>query len=230
MRAVRMRIQSARAETLRTGLLVFGRGEDPLGVRFDRAHERIRDQDAVMQVERLAVGIAAGRAADFDEFLDFGVPDRQIDGGRATAQRALGDREGEDVHDADEGHDAGGFAVFADFLADRAQIAPIGADAPTLGGEPDIFVPEIDNAFQRVVGLVQEAGDRQAAIRAAIGEHRGCRHEPHFADIVVEALGVGGVVSVIGGDAGEEVLIAFAGEQIAVVQRGAAEIGQERVA
>ena len=41
---------------------------------------------------------------------------------------------------------------------------------------------------------------------------------------------MGGVVSVIGGDAGEEVLIAFAGEQIAVVQRGAAEIGQQGVA
>ena len=39
-----------------------------------------------------------------------------------------------------------------------------------------------------------------------------------------------GVVAVVAGDAGEQVLVALARQQIAVVQRGAAEIGQQRVA
>jgi hypothetical protein len=38
---------------------------------------------------------------------------------------------------------------------------------------------------------------------------------------------VRGIVAVIGGDAGEQVLIALAGKQIAVVERGAAEIGEQ---
>ena len=41
---------------------------------------------------------------------------------------------------------------------------------------------------------------------------------------------MGLVVTVIRGDAGEEVLIALAGQQIAVIQRGAAEIREQRVA
>ena len=183
-----------------------------------------------MQVERLAIGIAAGGAADFDEFLDLRVPDGEIHRRRAAAQRALGDGEGEGVHDADEGDDAGGFAVLADFFADGAQIAPVGADAAALGGEPDILVPEADDAFEGIRRFVEEAGDRQAAIRAAVGEDGSGRHEPHFGDIVIQALGVGGIVPVIGGDAGEEVLVAFAREQIAVIQGGAAEIGQQGVA
>ena len=39
-----------------------------------------------------------------------------------------------------------------------------------------------------------------------------------------------GVVGVGRGDAGEQVLVAFAGQQIAVAQRVLAEIGQQRVA
>ena len=39
-----------------------------------------------------------------------------------------------------------------------------------------------------------------------------------------------GVVAVIAGDAGEQVLVALAGHQVAVIQRGAAEIGQQGIA
>ena len=39
-----------------------------------------------------------------------------------------------------------------------------------------------------------------------------------------------GVVGIGRGDAREEILVAFAGQQIAVVQRVLAELGQERVA
>src|SRR3546814_2281535 len=39
-----------------------------------------------------------------------------------------------------------------------------------------------------------------------------------------------GVVGIGGGDAGEEILIGFAGEEIAVLQRLLAEIGEQRVA
>src|SRR3546814_14169928 len=77
---------------------------------------------------------------------------------------------------------------------------------------------------------VEIAGDRQAAAGAAVREHRGRGHEPQLRDIVVEALGMIGVVGIGGGDAGEEILIGFAGEEIAVRQRLLAELGEQRVA
>ncbi len=183
-----------------------------------------------MQVERLAVGIAARGLPHLDEFLDLGMRDREIDRGRAAPQRALRDRERQAVHHADEGDDARGLAVLPDLLADRAQIAPVAADAAALGGEPDILVPEPDDALETVGGLVEEAGDRQAAVGAAIGQHGRRRHEPEPADIVVEALRVAGIVAVIAGDAREQILVALARQQVAVIQGGAAEFGQQRVA
>ena len=159
----------------------FGREQRPFLVGLDRAHERVGDQDAVMQVQRLAVRIAAGRAADLDELLDLGMADRQVDRRRAAAQRALGDRQGQRVHHADERHDAGGLAVRADLLADRAQVAPVGADAAAARRQPDVLVPQADDAVQAVGGLVQEAGDRQAALGAAVRQHRRRRHEPQLA-------------------------------------------------
>ncbi len=41
---------------------------------------------------------------------------------------------------------------------------------------------------------------------------------------------MGGVVAVEAGNAGEQILVALAGHQIAIVERGAAEIGQQRIA
>ena len=146
----------------------FGTDQRPFLVVLDRAHEGVGDQEAVVQVQRLAVRIAAGRAADLDELLDLGMADRQVDRRRAAPQRALGDRQGQAVHHADEGNDAGGLAVLPDLLADRAQVAPVGADAAAPRGQPDILVPQADDALQRLSGLVQEAGDRQAAVGAAV--------------------------------------------------------------
>src|SRR3546814_15876675 len=85
--------------------------------------------------------------------------------------------------------DAGGLAVVADPLADRAQVAPVAADAAAARGQPDVLVPQPDDAVQAVAGLVEEAGDRPAARGAAVGEHRRRRHEPRPRDVVVEALG-----------------------------------------
>src|SRR3546814_12244168 len=51
-----------------------------------------------------------------------------------------------------------------------------------------------------------------------------------LAHIAVDALGVGGVVGIMAGDAGEQVLVGLAGQQVTVVQRGLAEIGEEAVA
>ena len=70
----------------------------------------------------------------------------------------------------------------------------------------------------------------KAAAGAAVRENGRGRHEPEPADIVVDALGVRGVVAVIARDAREEVLEALAGHQIAVGQGGATEIGDSRVA
>src|SRR3546814_1880577 len=104
--------------------------------------------------------------------------DVEIAGGRAAAERALADREGERVHHADEGDDAAGLAVEADRLADAAHAAPIGADAAAARGEPHILVPGADDALQAVGDGVQIAGDGKAATGAAIRQHGSRRHEP----------------------------------------------------
>src|SRR3546814_1775348 len=88
--------------------------------------------------------------ADLEKLLDLRVRDVEITGGRAAAQAALADREGQAVHHADEGNDAAGLAIEADRLADAADIAPIGADAAAAAGEPDILVPGADDALQAV--------------------------------------------------------------------------------
>jgi hypothetical protein len=72
-------------------------------------HELVGDGDAVVQVQGLAVEVAR-RLADLEELLDLRVVDVEIDGGRAAAQRALRDRQGQRVHHADEGDDARGLA------------------------------------------------------------------------------------------------------------------------
>ena len=208
---------------------VLGADQRPFLVGLDGAHEGVGDQEPMVQVERLAVGIAAGRPADLDELLDLGMVDRQVDGRRAAAQRALADRERERIHDADEGHDTGGLAVHADLLADRPEIAPVGADAAAARGEPDVLVPQADDAFERIVGLVQEAGDRQAALGAAVAQHRRRRHEPQIADVVVQPLGMAVVVGIGRGDAGEHLLIALIGQQVTVGEGGFAEDGEPGV-
>ena len=208
---------------------VLRRYQRPLLVVLDRAHEGVGDEKPVVEIERLAVGIAAGRAADLDEFLDLGMVDRQVAGSRSAAQRALADGEGERVHDADEWHHARGLAVHADLFADRTQIAPVGADAAATGRQPHVLVPEAHDAFEAVVGLVQEAGDRQATAGTAVAEHGGRRHEPEIADVVVEPLGMAIVVGIGRGDAREHVLIAFAGQEITVGESGLAESCQPGV-
>src|SRR3546814_15250653 len=65
------------------------------------------DEDAVVEIERLAVEVARG-FADLEKLLDLGMRDVEVAGGRAAAEAALRDREGERVHHADEGDDAAG--------------------------------------------------------------------------------------------------------------------------
>src|SRR3546814_4891662 len=168
MRAVRMRTQRSRAH-LADDRVVLRAGQAPLLVLLDRAHEGIADHDAVVQVQSLAVGVAAGWSAQLDELLDLGMRDRDVAVRRAAPQLALADRKGERIHDPTEGDDAGGLAVVADPLADRAKVAPVAADAAAARGQPDVLVPQPDAAVQAVAGLVEEAGDRQAARGAAVG-------------------------------------------------------------
>jgi hypothetical protein len=56
------------------------------------------------------------------------------------------------------------------------------------------------------------------------------RHEPEARDIIVDALGVLGIVGIGRGDAGEEILVGFAGQKVAVLQRLLAEVRQKRIA
>jgi len=139
------------------------------------------------------------------------VVDIQVTGGRSAAQRALADREGQAVHHADEGNDAAGLAALADFLANRADIAPIGADAAAIRGEPDILGPGVHNIIKTVAHLIEEAGNRQTAICTAIGQDRRRRHEPEVRHIVIKALGMVGIIGEGLRDAREHVLIGFTG-------------------
>jgi hypothetical protein len=183
----------------------------------------------VVKVEGLAVEVAAG-LPDLEELLDLGVRDVEVTGGRAAAERALADRKGERVHHAHERDDAAGLAVEPDRLADAADMAPIGADAAAAAGQPDVLVPGVDDAFEAVADAVEIAGDGQAAPGAAVRQNGGRGHEPQFGDVIVDALGMRLVVGIGAGDAGEQILVAFAGEQVAVAQRLLAELGQPLVA
>ena len=183
----------------------------------------------MVQVEGLAVEVTRG-FANFEEFLDFRVVDVEIAGSRTTAQRALADREGQRVHHADERNDAGSLSVLADFLADGADMAPIGADAAAIRGEPDILGPGLDNVVKRVANLIQEAGNRQAAICAAIRENWRGRHEPEIRHVVIDALGVILVVGKGFRDTGEHALIGFTRQEIAILKRLLAELGEVGIA
>ena len=129
----------------------------------------------------------------------------------------------------DEGNDARGLAGLHLF-ADGADLAPIGADAAAIGGQRHILVPGADDAVERIRDVVEEAGDGQAALGAAIGEDGRGRHEPELAHGVIKALGMAHIVGIGAGDAREHVLEAFARHQIAVGERGLAESGEQRVA
>ena len=178
--------------------LVLRRQQRPLLVRLHRAHERVGHQDAVVQVQRLAVRIAAGGAADLDELLDLGMPHRQIAPRPSRAAASPGEIASVRLSITRmNGITPRGLADRADLLADRAQVAPVGADAAALRGQPDVLVPQPDDALQAVGRLVQEAGDRQAALRAAVRQHRRRRHEPQLRHVVVDALRVAGVVAVV---------------------------------
>src|SRR3546814_9082304 len=80
------------------------------------------------------------------------------------------------------------------------------SEAAAARGEPHILVPGADDALQAVGDGVQIAGDGKAATGAAIRQHGRRRHEPELRDIVIEPLGVRGVVGIGRGDANEEVL------------------------
>ena len=95
-----------------------------------------------------------------------GMIDGQVNGRRTAAQTALADGQGERIHHADKWDDARSLAVGADLLADGPQIAPVGADAATLGGKPDILVPQVENTLQAVIGFVEETGNGKPPRRA----------------------------------------------------------------
>ena len=196
---------------------ILGRHQRPFLIRFHRAHEGIGDQHALMQVERLAIRITAGRATHFQEFFDFRVIHWQIASRRTTAERALGNRQRQAIHHANEGNNARGLAVAADLFANAGQIPPIGTDATTLGREPHILIPKPDNAIKAVRGFVEEAGNRQAASRATIGQNRCGRHEPKPRDIVINPLRMCRIIAISGCDSCKQILIGFAWQQITII-------------
>ena len=153
-----------------------------------------------------------------------------IAGRRTAAQRTLRNCERERIHHPHEGDDAAGLAIEADRFADPADIAPIGADAAALRGEPDVLVPGVDDAVEAVRHAVEIAGNRQAARGAAVRQHGRGGHEPQVRDIVVKPLRMFGIVGEVIGHTREQVLVAFARQQVTIGQRFLAEFGQQRIA
>src|SRR3546814_10649669 len=137
----------------------------------------------MMQVQRLAIEVAR-RFANLQKLLDLRVGANEITGRRAATQRALADRQRKRIHHADERNDAAGLAIEANRLANAAHIAPIGADAASARGKPDILVPGVDDALQAIINAVQITGDRQAPAGAAVRENRRRGHEPEARDII----------------------------------------------
>ncbi len=219
--------QAARIDSL-AHFVVLGRAQVERLAVAHRFHELVGDVDAVVQVQRLAVEVTR-RLADFEELFDLRMVHVQIDGGRAATQRALRNGQRQRVHHTDEGDDARRLAGTLDLFTDRADAAPIGADAAAVGGQLHVFVPDVLDTIEAVVDRVQEAGDRQAAIRAAVRQNRRGGHEPQLRHIVINALGMVGVVSEGGRDAGEHVLIGLARQQITVFEGLFAEICQQIV-
>ena len=209
---------------------ILGRHQRPFLIRFHSAHEGIWDQHALMEIKRLAIRITAGWATHFQEFFNLRVVHWQIASRRPTAERALGNRERQAIHHANEGNDARGLAVAANLFANAAQISPIGPDATALRCQPHILIPKPDNAIKAVRGFIEEAGNRQAASRAAIGQHGCGRHEPKPRDIVINSLRMCRIIAISGCDSCKQILIGFAGQQITIIKCSFAEIGQQRIA
>ena len=148
---------------------IVGLGADQVEVTIGPHgfHEVVGDVDAMMQVQALAVEIARG-LADFKEFFDLRMVHVEINSRRAATQRTLRDRQRQGIHHANEGDDATGVAIGTDLFTDRADAAPIGADATAIRGQPNIFVPRLDDAIKAVVHRIQEARDGQATLCPAV--------------------------------------------------------------
>ena len=182
----------------------------------------------MVQVQGLAVEVA-GRLADLEKLLDLRMVDVEIHRRRSPAQRPLADGQGQAVHHPYEGDDARGLARTLDLLPDGPHATPVGADATAVRRQEHVLVPGADNALKAVGHGIQEARDGQAAVGPAIGQDRRRRHEPQTGDVVIDPLGVLGIVGIGRGDPGKHVLIALTLEQITILQRGLAEVGQQGV-
>ena len=192
-------------------------------------HKGVGDRDAVMQVERLAIEVA-GRFADFQEFFDLGMMDVEIDRRGPAPQRTLADGQGQAVHDPDEGDDAAGLTCALDLFTYGADPAPIGANTAAIRGEGYVLVPDALDTFQAVANGIEEAGDGQTAPGPTIRQDRRCRHEPEVGDVVIDTLGMVGIVGIGRRHPGEHVLIGLTSQKIAVLKGGLAKVGQVGVA
>ena len=216
---------SERASTVPRTLPSLGLRQRERFARAHRFHEGVGDEHAVVQVQCLAVEVAR-RFADLEELLDLGMRDIEVARRRAAPERSLRNRQSERVHHPHEGNDAAGLAVEADRLADPAHAAPIGADAAPAARQPHVLVPGGDDALEAVGHRIEVARNRKSAPRTPVREHRRRRHEPQIGDVVVKPLGMLRIIGIGVRHAGEQVLVRFAGQQVAIGQRLLAEIGE----
>ena len=148
--------QIPRADAVAHGVVVRVDQIPDLVVDHGR-HKLVGDVDRVVQVEALAVRVAAGRNADVQKLDDVGVGDVQVRGVGSLAGLALPVRGHVSVHRLQERNRAG-----CD-VARRANVRPVPAHAAALDREPAKLRGVIDQPGQAVRDVREKARDRQAA-------------------------------------------------------------------
>ena len=206
---------------------LLGIEQAPLPVLLDALHEQVGDPVGDVEVVR-AAGVVAGVVAQLEEVLDVGVPRLEVHAGRALAAAALVDRSDRRVERAQPRHDAVRQAVGAlDQAALGAHPVPGDADAAgELRQLGDVGVALVD-AFEAVLGRVEQVAARHLAVRGARVEQRGARRQVgERRHQVVEADRLVDVGAQTAGDTQEEVLRGLddlatrrVAQQVAVVHR-----------
>ena len=206
-------------------LVGLRRAQPVLGPVSDGLHEGVVDRHTVVDVQRLAVGVAV-RLPDAEELLDLRVEDVEVDCSRPAAQQALVHGQRQRVLDLDEGDHTGGLAPDAGLLADGADVTPVGPDAAAIGREGRVLVPRLLDASEAVGHVVEEAADGEPAPRAEVREDRGRGHEPEIGHVLVQARGVRFVIRACGGHPLEQTFDGLSGQQVSIGERGAPEVSQ----
>ena len=217
----------------------FARAEQrPRAVFHHPLHEQVRHPVGGVHVMGAAT-VVTGVLAQFEEFLDVGVPGFQVGAHRALALAALVDRDGSVVGHLQERDHALALAVGAlDMAAERAHRGPVVAEAAGVLGQQRVFLDAVENLGQIIAQRGQVAAGQLAVQGAGVEQCRRRAHEVEAGQHAVEldraVVAFGFVQRQAHRHAHEEGLrqfdaAAFDMQEVAVVQGLQAEIAELQV-